>query len=203
MTNTGDGAFSRSFVVERLRSETAVAIEADAEEREAVASAFGLVQIETLALKGALSPWSRRGWRFDGALTAKLAQPCVVTLDPVPQSIEEPVHRLWSPNVERSEEPAREIDVDWDEEAAPDPLPEAIDLGAVAIEALALALDPYPRSAEAMLETARAGPPGAEPLTDEAMKPFAQLAALRGELADAPASDDAPGGEAPKTPRDD
>lgn len=62
-------------------------------------------------------------------------------------------------------------------------LPAALDLGGVMLEALALALPPYPRApgAEPGAETGaktgaktRAGP-GAEPPTDEALRPFAGL----------------------------
>ncbi len=60
-----------------------------------------------------------------------------------------------------------------------EPLPAAIDLMAVAAEALALALPPYPRAPGAVLGDARFAEDGATPLSDEDARPFAGLAALR------------------------
>ena len=53
----------------------------------------------------------------------------------------------------------------------------------MALEALALALDPYPRAEGAALGDARFAPPGTQPLDEEALKPFAGLAELREKLA--------------------
>jgi hypothetical protein len=60
-----------------------------------------------------------------------------------------------------------------------DALGEAIDVGEIAAEQAALGIDPYPRSDGAAFEGRIHGPPEAEPLTDEAARPFAKLAALR------------------------
>ena len=61
-------------------------------------------------------------------------------------------------------------------------LPEVIDLGTVATEALALALPLYPRAEGAALEQAVFAEAGVEPLTDEALRPFAGLAGLAARL---------------------
>jgi uncharacterized metal-binding protein YceD (DUF177 family) len=54
-----------------------------------------------------------------------------------------------------------------------------IDACAVMMEALTLALPPYPRAAEADFAGAAAAPEGAAPLTDEeTTRPFAGLADL-------------------------
>ena len=70
-----------------------------------------------------------------------------------------------------------EILVDPEEDDEIEPLTDRIDLGLVAVEALALALPPYPRTPGATL----AGEADAAP-EDDAPKPFAALAALRGKL---------------------
>ena len=61
-------------------------------------------------------------------------------------------------------------------------LPEVIDVAAVAIEALALALPLYPRAKGIDLGSVVATPPGAQPLTDETLKPFAGLAGLADKM---------------------
>ena len=64
-----------------------------------------------------------------------------------------------------------------------DPLPEVIDVATVALEALALALPLYPRAPGAELGEAVYTAPGATPLRDEDLRPFAGLAALKSRLA--------------------
>ena len=72
--------------------------------------------------------------------------------------------------------------IDPDEDDEIEPLGDRIDLGLVAIEALALALPPYPRKPGATLGPATAAARGAAPLEESALKPFAALAALRGKM---------------------
>jgi uncharacterized metal-binding protein YceD (DUF177 family) len=73
------------------------------------------------------------------------------------------------PEAEESEVP---------EDDSVEPLTEVIDAGAVLAEALALALPPYPRAPGAEFGELTAAAPGAEPLTDEKLRPFAGLAEL-------------------------
>ena len=54
----------------------------------------------------------------------------------------------------------------------------------MAIEALALALPPYPRKPGATFGATTAAAPGAEPFDESELKPFAALAALRGKIGD-------------------
>ena len=112
----------------------------------------------------------------------------MATLAPVPAKVDTKIIRRFVP--EESVEATRiEEDLDPDGDDAPDIYGAHLDLGAAALEELALALDPYPRAgeAEAEIEPVRVAPPGVEPLTDEALRPFAKLAALKEKLS----SDDA------------
>lgn len=167
--------------------------EADAAERAAIAADFDLASLDRLSFDAHLVPEGKDGWRLDGEMRAAGAQRCGVTLEPVAFDLVAPAVRVWSPDAgEEDLSQAFEIDVDaataasWsagtDEDAADvERLPDPLDLGAVALETLALALDPYPRaSGVSDFEPVVAGPPGVAPLTDEAAKPFAGLAALKG-----------------------
>ena len=113
-------------------------------------------------------------------MTADVVQACVATLEPVPARIDEDLVRGFIP--EDAYSATLEEDLDPDAEDAPDTFGTVIDLGATALEALALALDPYPRATEASADPVRTAPPGVEPLTDEALRPFAKLAALKEKL---------------------
>ncbi|MEQ9258043.1 MAG: DUF177 domain-containing protein [Roseovarius sp.] len=148
-----------------------------------LAESLGLLGLRKLRLTGTLSAEGRADWRFEGTLGATVTQRCVVTLEPVVTRIDEPVVRRYLAEWPPVEETAGE-EVEMPEDESIDPLPDAIDLGAVMEEALALALPPYPRAAGAELEEGegRAAPPGETPLRDDDLKPFAGLADLKKKL---------------------
>ncbi len=174
-------AFSRLLTPQRLagldgRALSEVATEA---ELRAVAAAFGLVGLDALRIEARLAREGKEGWRVEGRVAAEPVQECVVTLDPVPARIDEPFLRRYEPG---AAEEAEEAVIDPEAEDPPEPLGHGIDLGLVAMETLALALDPYPRAPGAAFEPVIAAPEGVEPMTDEAAKPFAGLAALKSRL---------------------
>jgi uncharacterized metal-binding protein YceD (DUF177 family) len=96
---------------------------------------------------------------------------------PVPCTLSEPVHRRFVAEMTTPE--ADEIEM---VDAEIDPLPEVIDVAAIAAEALALALPLYPRAPGAALGEAVYAPPGVTPLGDTDLKPFAGLSALADKL---------------------
>ncbi len=57
-----------------------------------------------------------------------------------------------------------------------------IDPGVLAIESLALVLDPYPRAPGVPPADWQAAPPGVPPLGEGDLKPFAKLAVLKEKL---------------------
>lgn len=192
------GPLERLFEIDqRRRKPIPVAIDATPVERAAIADALSIAAVDQLSLTGRIEPSGRSNWRFEGRLQAAAVQRCVVSLDPVPQAIDEPLIRHWSPNAETDGasglDDAAFIALDLEaEDDAPEPLEDAVDIGAAAVEALALALEPYPRAPGAALEHAEARPAGAEPLTDEAIRPFAGLAALKASMTPPGAEKDTP-----------
>lgn len=145
-----------------------------------IARELGLRGLRKLRLAGSLAPDGREDWRLDARLGATVTQDCVVTLAPVTTRIEEDITRRflhdWPPAAEQGDE------VEMPEDDTIDPLGAEIDLWAVMIEALALALPPYPRAADAEPEHATVAPPGAAPVDADRPNPFAVLEALRGKL---------------------
>ena len=108
-----------------------------------------------------------------------MVQTCVVTLDPVTTRIDQPVRRASLPAGRAAR---AEVVVDPDEDDEIEPLGDRIDLGLVAIEALALALPAYPRKPGRRRSARRPRPPRrGRRSTRREPKPFAALAALRGE----------------------
>ena len=149
----------------------------DAAARDALAAALGIPALRSLGLEGRVEPSGREDWRLAGRLDATVVQECVVTLEPVVTRIEEEVERIYLAEMEEPEDAEVEMPDD-----AGEPLGHAIDLAALAAEALALALPPYPRAPGAALGEASVAPEGVEPMRDEDAKPFAGLAALRGRM---------------------
>jgi uncharacterized metal-binding protein YceD (DUF177 family) len=130
------------------------------EECAALARRFDIPGVAAFSAEVTLRPEPGGVIRATGRLHAEVTQTCVVTLEPVAQTVEEAVDlRFLPPGQEPGDEP--------DE---PDEIPmegHQLDLGEALAEQLALALDPYPRA------------PGAElpPLDgDGPSGPFAALA---------------------------
>lgn len=140
----------------------------------AIAADLGLIGLDGLRFRGELRPAGRQDWVLEADLEATVTQACVVTFAPVTTRIAEPVVRRYVAGLAEPE--AEEVEMP---DETVEPLPEVIDACAVMMEALTLALPPYPRAAEADFAGAAAAPEGAAPLTDEeTTRPFAGLADL-------------------------
>lgn len=165
--------WSRPERVETIgEGERTVAIEADAAERAALATRFGLVSIDRLTATLAVRR-DAAGIRVTGEVAAQVVQACSVTDDPLPAAVREPVALRF---VDAGDE-ADEIELSED---ALDTMPiegGAIDLGEAAAETMALALDPFPRGPGAAAALRAAGVISEE----EARRPSA-LAGLKGLL---------------------
>ncbi|MGX0878957.1 uncharacterized metal-binding protein YceD (DUF177 family) [Roseovarius sp. MBR-154] len=167
----------------QLRGKDQIAFEVapDGEARKRIAEDLGLLDLRKLRLRGHLAAEGRTDWRLSAELGATVVQPCVVTLDAVTTRIDEPVTRLFSPDATLDDvTPGEEMEMPEDDTL--EPLGQEIDLRRVLVEALSLALPPWPRRDDAELGQVTAAAEGAEPLTDEDTKPFADLKALRDQL---------------------
>lgn len=147
-------------------------------ERAQIAVSLGITAVLWFRLHGAFHPVGRRDVRLEATLEAEVEQPCGITLAPVRTKLTEQVTRLYL--AEWQEPTGTEIEIAADDDA--EPLPDVIDVAVVGIEALLLALPPYPRAPGAELGAVVHAEPGTEALTDEAIRPFASLAALKDKL---------------------
>lgn len=149
------------------RQPTPFTLAPDAGARQALADELGLTALPKLRFQGQIQAVAQDGWQVSGQLSARVVQPCVVTLAPVTTDLAEPVDRVFSPHVTAPEGDETEMPDDTLE-----PLGQFIDLAAIMAEALSLALPLYPRASGAALE------PGATDDDEPARKPFAGLADL-------------------------
>ncbi|MEL6196990.1 MAG: DUF177 domain-containing protein [Pseudomonadota bacterium] len=150
-------------------------------ESAAIAAYLGIEGVSGYNMRGQLEP-DGDGWRMTAILRAAPVQACVVTLEPVAGRIEVEIERRYQPDLRLPEEV--ELELGAEDDRAPEPLGDEIDLAQPMIEDLALALDPFPRRDGAAHGAAVYAPPGVDPLTDEAARPFAGLAALKARLGD-------------------
>ncbi|MGD9740099.1 MAG: DUF177 domain-containing protein [Bauldia sp.] len=151
---------------------TRIDIVASPEERAAIAADFGLLELP--GLEAAIEARRAGDTVFlEGRVKASVVQACVVTLVAVEQQIDEAFGRRFVRGVPTPDLTTQ--DVDPTAEDPPDTYAEIIDFGAVALEEMALAIDPYPRAPGVEFEPPAEGDdPGEE-------SPFAVLRRLRGE----------------------
>jgi hypothetical protein len=137
---------------------------------------LGVEAVDRLVIDYRLAPLTGDRLALTGKVNACLTQLCIVTREPVEEEIDEPLDLQCWPEDQLAELP--EIDHDASEDALPEdpPLPiiaDRVDIGALAAEIVASAMNPYPRK------------PGAEfdwqdPQADPAVSgPFADLAKLK------------------------
>lgn len=127
-----------------------VHLEADAQERQALARLWKVEAVNRLKAELQITRWKKDGIRVRGRVTGELVQACVLTLEPIVAPISEAIEQIFVPEGSRL---ARMV-MDDNAQVLTDPdgpdLPESfvgdsIDAGALVAEFAALGIDPYPR----------------------------------------------------------
>jgi uncharacterized metal-binding protein YceD (DUF177 family) len=152
----------------------AVEIAADEAERAALAKRFDLIGIDRLTGTFTIRR-DAMGILVDGRVAADLTQACSITGDPLSAMVDEPVALRFVPAADSGQD---EVELDHGDI---DVIPYdggAIDLGEVAAETMALALDPFPRGPGAEAALREAGV-----ISEQEAGPFGALAALKDKLA--------------------
>ncbi|MGI8724392.1 MAG: YceD family protein [Methyloceanibacter sp.] len=147
---------SRPLRLDEIKDYLSGEIEATAAEREAIAALLDLPELRSLKLVYRLRRGGGGRYHLTGRLTADVTQIGVVSLDPLPATVDVPIEVEFWPRRLLDELQARA------EESEPDPLfewPEPIaegkiDLGPLIYETFATALDPYPKREGAQLDWA-------------------------------------------------
>lgn len=150
---------------------------------DTISQELGLLSLKKTRFKGQLVAKGRQDWQLTADLGATVQQSCVVTLKPVSTRIDTVVKRRFVPEEDIhqiDDEETAEVEINPDESL--DPLLNEIDLMAIFVESLALELPTYPKVDGASLETTAFTEPGKAALSDDDVKPFAGLAALRDKM---------------------
>lgn len=166
--------FSRLVEIDKVPPQGfSLTIEAEPDERAAIARRLGLLELPSLRATLAVTRLADgESFAVKGKLEAAVVQECVVSLTPIAAKVHEAVSGLFVP--------ARQLAVGGHEEID-DPLAEipeaisnnAIDVGELVVQHLALGLDPYPRQEGVAPALPRAAAP-----SEDTRKPFAGLGAL-------------------------
>jgi uncharacterized metal-binding protein YceD (DUF177 family) len=177
--------FSRRLVIEPWPGDGMnVDVSADPAERRSLAERFDLLEVRALRGHGRLE---RRGAELvlRGWLEADVVQECVVSLEPVPARLRQPLERRYrrggpSAPARARFEPHGTVVLEDDEAEVEPVIGCEIDLGVVFAEELGLALEPYPRApGAAALDAGDPGPHVSVGSEDRPGKPFAALRQLQ------------------------
>lgn len=146
-----------------------------------LADALQITSVRKARFKGSMTPVAGRDWQLSAQLGATVVQPCSVSLEPVVTRIDLTVERHYT-DAPLQDDIEAGSEVEMPEDDTLEPVPEVVDLGALLLEELSLAVPAYPRAEGVGLGSILAGPEGAAPLDDDAIKPFSALATLRDQL---------------------
>ncbi|HWD60003.1 MAG TPA: DUF177 domain-containing protein [Stellaceae bacterium] len=146
----GTKEFARRVPLSRLGTEPfRQHVAAEAGERAALARRFGLIGLDRLEAEVELVRERAGTILLSAAFAADFAQECIVTLDPVAGSVSESFRLRYGPPE------AEETAPSGDDDPAFEPLTaEAIDIGEAVAQEFSLALPPFPRSSDAIIESA-------------------------------------------------
>jgi uncharacterized metal-binding protein YceD (DUF177 family) len=160
--------FSRLVPLTRLGSEPfRQHIAANEAERDALARRFDLVALDRLDAEVELVREQAGTILLSAAFEAAFAQQCIVTLGPVAGQVSERFQLRYGPPEAEDEAPAGD-------DPAFEPLEsDSIDIGEAVAQEFSLALPPFPRAADAIIEMGTSK-------EDNDDSPFAALARFRG-----------------------
>ena len=172
--------FSRPLTVTELRGQRVFELEADAGERAKLAVRFGLDSLDRFVARVVVRPVAGNvSVDLRAHFEADLVQTCVVTLEPVHNTITGDFDATFSPSAQLEEEEADSVDIDPEGPEPPEPIVNGvIDLGEVVAERLGLEIDPFPRAPGAEFAGFSVGE-GPESTPEKKPNPFAALAKLR------------------------
>jgi hypothetical protein len=134
-----------------------VRLTASETERAALTVGHDLQAVKSFHADLLVIKWRRDGVRITGVVTSDIVQTCSVTLEPLPACIESQVDAMFVPESSKLARPKvdenGEMLLDAEGPDAPETFSgDQLDVGVIAEEFFALAIDPYPRKQGAVLE---------------------------------------------------
>lgn len=130
-----------------------VVIQPDEEQRRTLAEIHGLDGVPAFRADLEVTAWKRHGVRVSGRVSATVAQTCVVTLEPMENTVDEEIDAVFLPDSSKLGREGfgqgGEIVLDPEGDDSPETFSgDWIDVGALAEQFFGLGIDPYPRKEE-------------------------------------------------------
>lgn len=169
----GPAPLSRRINALKLTREgAAFTLGADAGQLQTIAETLQLPAVHAFSANIEARAVGQGRYRIEGEVKARVRQTCVLTGEEFDVEILAPVEAAFADDDHLTPPTKKEVERSLEDEDPPEPLENGhIDIGAIAVEFLALALEPFPRKPGAVF---------AGSAEDEAQKgPFAALAALK------------------------
>ena len=163
-------------------SGTALEITASDSERAALAKRFGFLGLPAFSARVTVDRRPGGQVVVEGRLRGRIVQACILTLDPVPQNLDDTFRIVFKQGLADERDPESGEALVSAQTDAPEPLPgNLLDVGEIVAEQLSLAADPYPRKPGVKLEDVLPKPrkEGRHARNEARRHPFAGLAALR------------------------
>jgi uncharacterized metal-binding protein YceD (DUF177 family) len=135
--------------------------------------------LSKLSIKGQMTAEGGKNWRLSAKVGASAVQACVITMDDVKTRLDVDIERRFLHNFAAYD---AELTSEEDLDAEAEEIPAEINLLELALETVTLNLSDFPRKDGEELDSILAAPDGVVPLTDDAVKPFAGLAALKAKM---------------------
>lgn len=160
-----------------IRDARQMRLTASADENRAVAEHLGLESVDNLQAVVTIRPWRRHGLGVDGTLSASIGQICTLSGEPMTTDISETFNERYYP--EDRDDKNRQTETVIDVEATSDYetfAGDTVDLGALVVEYLTLAIDPYPKKPGATLPVQIRGKSQPDAADNRRPSPFAKLA---------------------------
>lgn len=146
-------------------------------ELRSIASSMDMLSVRKMRFTGHLAPLDKEGWALEGKLGVTVTQACVITLEPVRTRLDLDIRRQYLPEPDKG---ITDLEIEIPEDDEIEQLESTLDLGLLALEALALALPDYPKIEGA--ELPKVANTEKDDSDEDSPKPFAGLAALKNKL---------------------
>jgi hypothetical protein len=155
---------------------TRVDLVAEKAQRMELAREHELLEVTSFKIDATVTKWNRNGVKVTGLVEASILQECVVTLEPLGAKISEEFEQVYLPRTSKLGREGFDIggEIVLDAEGPDSPetfTGDTIDVGALAEEFFALAIDLYPRKSGVAVQVSDEEPETADnPLRDQLMK---------------------------------
>jgi len=172
-TDANPPELSRPFHLAEIAEdpEHKIEIETAEAERKALAERYSLLSLDALEAQLTVRSDVAGEIVVEGRLQAEVVQECVITLEPVAETVTGPFEQRYTLH---AGDPVADLEIGPDDIEPPEPvIGDIIDLGELVAQYLSLFINPYPRAQDS---DAQAGQYRADPQRDG---PFAVLSKLR------------------------